>query len=108
MWLGPRPRLSQKRDDRTVDGVPQENAASLQATLDLINPLVVVLHPCRAVALNLAWLCALPEPWGRKILIHPVWVQTPFALRSKAEHSKRGAQDGAGWWCVRVPVAADP
>jgi hypothetical protein len=97
-----------KRDDRTVDGVPQENAARLQATLDLINPLVVVLHPCGALALDFARLRVLPESWGGEVLVHPVRVQTPFTLGSEGEETERGAQDGASWWCVSVPVAANP
>lgn len=107
MWSVACSNLWAKGKEHTVDRVPQEDSASLQTTLDFINPLVVVLHPRRALALDLTWLSTVPESWGREVLPHPPRVQTPFALRRVCEKAERGAQDGASWWSVRIPVAAN-
>ncbi len=53
----------------TVNGVPQEDGASFEATTNLVNPLIVKSHPGRTVlASEVAWLRTVPEIRGIQVL----------------------------------------
>jgi len=63
----------------TVKREPAENTAGLEATLHFVNPVIVISHPCRALAGNIARLGCFPESRSSEVLVGPNGVGTELA-----------------------------
>ena len=89
----------------TPNGVPEEDTASLKATLDFINPLIVEVHPRGLRANNLAWLSVLPKSRSIEVLVGRNRVQAPFAFSSVSEEVDGGAKNGSSGRGPRISLA---
>ena len=62
--------------EHTIQGIPSEHGACLEATTNLLHPFVVERHPLGPLVVrDVAWLSRLPEVVGRKVPVESdgVW-----------------------------------
>jgi hypothetical protein len=94
-------RLVSKREngntaERTVDGVPEEYRACFEASLNLVDPLIVECHPCGPVLTTLpTGLSILPEIISVKVPPCLDWVEMPSPFGGKAPETDSSCQNGA-------------
>ena len=101
-------RRDNRRSPRTVNGEPEEHSARLEATLNLINPLVIERHPRRAaLALPVARLRGFPEVRCVHILDELDRVQSPAALHRHTPDAESSRQNRALGRRVLVHVTAE-
>ena len=62
--------------ERTIQGIPGEHSACLEATTDFLHPFVVESHPLGSLAVrDIAWLSRLPKVVGLEVPVESdrVW-----------------------------------
>jgi len=85
----------------TVDGEPGEDGASLESTLDFINPVVIESHPRRTLTINLldlAGLGRLPEIISHKVAPCGDGVPRPAATSVVTPDSEGVSEYGTLWF----------
>jgi len=90
-----------------VQGIPEEDFASCEATLDFVDPGVVERHPrWPDFDRDVRWLDILPEGAIVQAFVCADWIQRPSAFVGKKEDCSGFSEDRATWWCTDVSFAA--
>ena len=93
---------------RTVNREPAEHTARLEATLDLVNPLVIERHPRWTVlALPVTRLRSFPEVWCVHVLHKLDRVESPATLHGQTPNPESPRENGTLRGRTVVQVTAE-